>query len=74
MVNFTPCLIFQCIFYNFQCIITLLRTLSVALSSRTPKESESATFTPLKGVGVSVNPNFKFWRFCFLPLGEGTSG
>ena len=28
---FTSCLFFQCILNNFQCIITLLRTLSVAL-------------------------------------------
>ena len=29
---FTPFLFFQCIFTNFQCVITLLRALSVALS------------------------------------------
>ena len=28
---FTPCLIFQCVFTHFQCVITLLRALSVAL-------------------------------------------
>ena len=28
---FTPCLFFQCVFTNFQCVITLLRALSVAL-------------------------------------------
>ena len=28
---FTPSLFFQCVFTNFQCVITLLRTLSVAL-------------------------------------------
>ena len=28
---FTPCLIFQCVFNDFQCVITLLRALSVAL-------------------------------------------
>ena len=27
----TPCLFFQCFFTNFQCVITLLRALSVAL-------------------------------------------
>ena len=32
---FTPCLFFsQCVFTNFQCVITLLRALSVALVSR----------------------------------------
>ena len=30
---FTPCLFFQCVFTNFQCVITLLHALSVALSS-----------------------------------------
>ena len=28
---FTPCLFFQCVFNEFQCVITLLRALSVAL-------------------------------------------
>ena len=28
---FTPCLFFQCVFADFQCVITLLRALSVAL-------------------------------------------
>ena len=28
---FTSCLVFQCVFNNFQCVITLLRALSVAL-------------------------------------------
>ena len=28
---FTPCLFFQCVFTNFQCVLTLLRALSVAL-------------------------------------------
>ena len=28
---FTHCLFFQCVFIDFQCVITLLRTLSVAL-------------------------------------------
>ena len=32
---FTPCLFFQCVFTNFQCVITLLRALSVALLSDT---------------------------------------
>ena len=31
---FTPCLVFQCVFNNFQCVITLLRALSVALCIR----------------------------------------
>ena len=29
---FTPCLYFQCVFNSFQCVITLLRALSVALT------------------------------------------
>ena len=33
---FTPCLFFQCVFTNFQCVITLLRALSVALQSVIP--------------------------------------
>ena len=28
---FTHCLFFQCVFINFQCLVTLLRALSVAL-------------------------------------------
>ena len=28
---FTPCLVFQCVFHDFQCLITLLHALSVAL-------------------------------------------
>ena len=30
---FTPCLFFQCVFIDSQCVITLLRALSVALAS-----------------------------------------
>ena len=35
---FTPCLFFQCIFNDFQCIITILRTLSVALIEYNSKQ------------------------------------
>ena len=31
---FTPCLFFQCVFTNFQCVITLLRALSVIVMSQ----------------------------------------
>ena len=33
MCIFTPCLFSQCVFTNFQCVIMLLRALSVALKS-----------------------------------------
>ena len=29
----TPCLVFQCVFNSFQCVITLLRALSAALNT-----------------------------------------
>ena len=32
---FTPCLFFQCVLNDFQCVITLLRALSVALCNNT---------------------------------------
>ena len=32
MLIFTSCLFFKCVFIDFQCVITLLRSLSVALN------------------------------------------
>ena len=37
---FTPCLIFQCVFTNFQCVNTLLRALSVALKYGSEEASD----------------------------------
>ena len=38
MRNFTPSLYFQCVFNDFQCVITLLRALSVTLYKNVAKQ------------------------------------
>ena len=62
MLIFTPCLFFQCVFTNFQCVIMLLRALSVALTAGPRKATE--------GVGTMAPLVEKMWGHFFYFKGH----
>ena len=52
---FTPYLFFQCVFNNFQCVITLLRALSVALIVATIRGDFCFLKSSLVGINTTVH-------------------